>query len=98
MLNNRDNSDYKQVSRLWPDSSQRFSRLFALGIDAYRMIPSLRRLMINPEETSLHNTGQLSVDKNGRVHRSLLMAIYENGRARLLQTPDPQQPASSLPP
>ena len=98
MLNNRDNSDYKQVSRLWPDSSQRFSRLFALGIDAYRMIPSLRRLMINPEETSLHNTGQLSVDKNGRVHRSLLMATYENGRARLLQTPDPQQPASSLPP
>jgi len=98
MLNNRDNSDHKQVSRLWPESSQRFSRLFALGIDAYRMIPSLRRLMINPEESSLHNTGQLSVDKNGRVHRSLLMATYENGRARLLQTPDTRQPSTAQPP
>ncbi|TNF90029.1 MAG: penicillin-binding protein activator [Gammaproteobacteria bacterium] len=98
MLNNQNNPDYKQVSRLWPQSSQRFSRLFALGIDAYRMIPSLRRLMINPEETMLHNTGELSVDKNGRVHRSLLMATYENGRAKLLKTPNTGLLSSGLPP
>ena len=98
MLNNRDNPDHKQVGQLWPDSSQRFSRLFALGIDAYRMIPSLRRLMINPEESLAHNTGQLSVDKNGRIHRSLLMATYKNGRASLIQTPDTRQLSSGLPP
>ena len=88
MLNSRNSPDHKQVSRLWPDASQRFSRLFALGIDAYRMIPSLRRLMINPTESIAHNTGQLSVDRNGRVKRSLLMATYEKGRTRLLPTPD----------
>ena len=98
MLNNQNNPDYKQVSRLWPQSSQRFSRLFALGIDAYRMIPSLRRLMINPEETLLHNTGELSVDKNGRVRRSLLMATYKNGRAKLLKTPNTGLLSSGLPP
>ena len=98
MLNSQDNPDFQRVGRLWPESSKRFSRLFALGIDAYRMIPSLRRLMINPEETLLHHTGELSVDKNGRVHRSLLMATYENGRARLLQTPDSGLLSSSLPP
>ncbi len=59
-----------------------------MGIDAYRMIPSLRRLMINPEEQLQHHTGLLSVDKTGRVKRSLLMATYKNGRTRLLQTPD----------
>ena len=98
MLDNRNLQDHQQISRLWPDSSQRFSRLFALGIDAYRMIPSLRRLMINPEESLTHNTGQLSVDKNGRVKRSLLMATYENGRAKLLQTPNTQNLSPGLPP
>ena len=88
MLDNRNNDDFRQVSRYWPYESQRFSRLFALGIDAYRMIPSLRRLMINPEEQLQHHTGLLSVDKTGRVKRSLLMATYENGRTRLLQTPN----------
>jgi outer membrane PBP1 activator LpoA protein len=88
MLNSRNSPDHKQVSRLWPDASQRFSRLFALGIDAYRMIPSLRRLMINPTESIAHNTGQLSVDRNGQVKRSLLMATYEKGRTKLLPTPD----------
>ena len=98
MLNNRNNPDHKQIGRLWPDSSQRFSRLFALGIDAYRMIPSLRRLMINPEESLTHNTGVLTVDKNGRIKRSLLMATYENGRAKLLETPDLQKLPKGLPP
>ena len=88
MLDNRNNADYRQVNAYWPDESQRFSRLFALGIDAYRMIPSLRRLMINPEEQLQHHTGLLSVDNTGRVKRSLLMATYQNGLARLLKTPD----------
>ncbi len=98
MLNNHKNPDHKQISRLWPDSSRRFSRLFALGIDAYRMIPSLRRLMINPGESLAHNTGILSVDKFGRVKRSLLMATYEKGRTRLLETPDIPKPEGGLPP
>lgn len=98
MLNNRNIPDHKQISRLWPDSSQRFSRLFALGIDAYRMIPSLRRLMINPEESLMHHTGQLSVDKTGRIKRSLLMATYENGKAKLLKAPSTQHLSSGLPP
>ena len=88
MLDNRNNTDYRQINAYWPDDSQRFSRLFALGIDAYRMIPSLRRLMINPEEQAQHHTGLLSVDNTGRVKRSLLMATYQKGRAKLLKTPE----------
>ena len=87
MLDKAQNQEYRQVSKLWPDSSKRFGRLFALGIDAYRMIPSLRRLMIHPGESELLNTGRLTVDKNGHVKRALLMATYEKGIARLLQQP-----------
>ena len=90
MLDNSDNPDFKQVQQYWPDSSKQFSRLYALGIDAYRLIPELRRLMINPGETVLRNTGQLSVDKNGRIRRTLLMATYHKGVTRLLQSPGNQ--------
>jgi len=85
MLDNSENQDFKQISHYWPDSSKRFSRLYALGIDAYRLIPALRRLMINPGETVLSNTGQLSVDKNGRIRRTLLMATYDKGVTSLLE-------------
>ena len=98
MLDNRNNADYRQINAYWPDDSQRFSRLFALGIDAYRMIPSLRRLMINPEEQLQHHTGLLSVDNNGRVKRSLLMATYHNGRAKLLKTPNAINPSNGSSP
>lgn len=88
MLANQDNPDHREIERLWPGESKRFSRFYALGIDAYRIIPSLRRLMLNPQESQPHYTGQLSVDQNGRIRRSLLMATYEKGQAKLLETPD----------
>jgi outer membrane PBP1 activator LpoA protein len=87
MLDNKNNLDHQNISKLWPNSSKRFSRLFAFGIDAYRLIPSLRRLMINPQDSVLEHTGALSVNSKGRVKRSLLMATYKNGSAVLLNTP-----------
>ena len=91
LLNREGNQDFENIKKLWPVSGDRFSRLYALGIDAYRLIPSLRRLMVHPDESSNYHTGQLSVDKNGRVHRRLLMATYEKGLARLLNPEDASQ-------
>ena len=88
MLDNKNNLDHQNISALWPNSSKRLSRLFAFGVDAYRLIPSLRRLMINPQDSVLKHTGTLSVSSKGRVKRSLLMATYKNGSAVLLKTPD----------
>ena len=85
MLNNENNMDYQNISNLWPDSSNRFSRFFAFGIDAYRLIPSLRRLKINPQKSLIQHTGVLSVDNKGRVKRSLLMATYKKGSAKQLK-------------
>ena len=87
MLDNAANRDYQDIGKLWPSGSRRLSRLYALGVDAYRLIPGLRRLMINPGESELRNTGQLIVDKDGRVKRSLLLATYEKGLAKLIEQP-----------
>ena len=79
------NADYQAVAQLWPKLSQRYAKFFALGIDAYKMIPSLRRLMVNGSETLPLNTGTISVDKNGRVSRELMLATYEKGRAQVVK-------------
>jgi uncharacterized protein len=86
MLDQNISADVENISSLWPTQSKNFSRLFALGIDAYKIIPALRRLMINPAESLDANTGKLTVDKNGRVHRNLLMATYQKGLPLLIQT------------
>ena len=96
MLHGDSNPDFRKVGLLWPDASQRFGRLFALGIDAYRMIPSLRRLMINPDESLAQNTGVLSVDSKGRIRRSLQMATYQNGQAKPLDIPLMRELTSGL--
>jgi len=41
--------------------------------------------MINPEENVKLNTGTISVDSFGRVHRELLLATYDKGRAQVLK-------------
>ena len=84
-LNNATKPDFAAVHKLWPGESERYARFFALGIDAYKLIPSLRRLLINPDEKTALNTGTLSVDKNGRIHRELILATYANGIAQVLK-------------
>ena len=65
--------------------------------DAQHFYRRLLSIMINPGETELRNTGQLSVDRNGRVIRSLLIATYDKGIATLLEQPSSQQPTNSSP-
>jgi outer membrane PBP1 activator LpoA protein len=84
-LQSEQNQDFQAITRLWPKQSQRYAKFFALGIDAYRMIPSLRRLMISPGEALQLNTGTIRVDKMGRIHRELILATYEKGRAAVLK-------------
>ncbi|MDJ0881644.1 MAG: penicillin-binding protein activator [Gammaproteobacteria bacterium] len=84
-LDNVNNEDYQNIMKLWPQQNQRYAKFFALGLDAYRLIPSLRRLMVNSEENIALNTGTITVDKEGRVHRQLILATYEKGRAQILK-------------
>ncbi|MBL7004722.1 MAG: penicillin-binding protein activator, partial [Gammaproteobacteria bacterium] len=80
-LKSKELKEHKDINQLWPQRSQTYSRLFAMGIDAYRMIPQLKRLMLNPEEKYKGLTGTLTVDKFGKIHRELLLATYEKGKS-----------------
>ena len=83
-LDHENNSDYQQIRQNWPNQSQRYAKFFALGLDAYRLIPTLRKLLVNPEQQLALNSGKVSLDRQGRIHRQLLLATYERGRSKLL--------------
>lgn len=58
------------------------ARLFALGLDAYSLLPYMDWLGTHPDSYLPGATGQLASDSFGRVHRLLTWARFENGVAR----------------
>jgi outer membrane PBP1 activator LpoA protein len=67
-------------------SESAYRRLYALGIDAYRLIPHLGRLSMEKTEHYEGETGNLKLDKNGRILRQLLWVKFVNGEPRLIDT------------
>jgi outer membrane PBP1 activator LpoA protein len=79
-----------KIKQLWPETAERYARLYALGVDAYRLIPDLDALRASPYQEFPGATGRLVIDNNNRIRRTLLWAKFENGRPKLLpQTATP---------
>jgi uncharacterized protein len=77
------------INEHWPDNAANHERFYALGIDAYRIVPYLGRF-----EGSLFGsyhgvTGNLTLDEHRQIHRSLLWAQFRNGLPSLLETGTP---------
>lgn len=51
-------------------------RLYAMGIDAYRLAPRLQALAATPGASFDGQTGRLSVDALGRIRRELILARF----------------------
>ncbi|MBA1332298.1 hypothetical protein QQ73_14700, partial [Candidatus Endoriftia persephone str. Guaymas] len=72
-----------QLKRLIPSIEQRYARLYALGIDAYNLLPQLPALAADTNRSLDGKTGTLYLDHKNRIHRQLAWAEMRNGRARL---------------
>ncbi|MGH8399558.1 MAG: penicillin-binding protein activator [Gammaproteobacteria bacterium] len=89
-----------QLAGLWKNNFDANSRLYALGFDAWRLLP----LLYNSKQISTPvqgMTGLLSMDSDGRIHRQLDWARFDNGNPRLLKqsmiAPSAPIPAGSPP-
>lgn len=69
----------KTFKKNWPEQ-ENFTRLFALGIDAYHLINNLDYLGNKEFATYAGQTGNIQLDKNNRVTRKLLWAKFIKGR------------------
>jgi outer membrane PBP1 activator LpoA protein len=74
----------KQTTQLWPQKQDTLMRLFAMGFDAYNLLPNLRRLKTLPQVSSSGLTGSLNVDEHGVLHRRLPWAKVSQDRVKLL--------------
>lgn len=73
------------INKYWPNKIIDFARLYALGVDAYNIIPYLRWLKVKPFERYNGQTGRLSVGDHNRIRRALTWAKIIKGKAVIIQ-------------
>lgn len=71
------------------------ARLYALGMDSYRLLAELPRLKEFPSSSIAGGTGELTLDELNQIHRQLLWARISAEGIELI---DPPTPADGLTP
>ncbi|MRI35390.1 hypothetical protein EOPP23_20740 [Endozoicomonas sp. OPT23] len=82
------------VLSIWPAATGNYGSLYALGADAFNIYPHLLQLTFLPGSQVNGLTGQLSIDRNQQVRRSLPWQTFRNGRLKPL--PIPKQSSSHV--
>ncbi len=59
-------------------------RLYAMGVDAYRLIPELNQLSRDPQQVYQGATGVLSINDTGRVERDMRWGQFKQGHLQSL--------------
>ena len=80
---NATNQSKQSLLNYWPEQ-QRYTRFFALGVDAYNVIPFLGRLKNKSYERFSGETGNLYIDPFNRIHRELLWAQFKKGIPQII--------------
>ncbi|MDJ0929280.1 MAG: penicillin-binding protein activator [Gammaproteobacteria bacterium] len=73
------------LDALWPGDASRRARLFAMGFDAYRLVPELAGGTTSGGGEVAGATGRLYLDGDGRIHRRLVWAQMRGGRPARLE-------------
>jgi outer membrane PBP1 activator LpoA protein len=74
------------ISDHWQANSERYSRFYALGIDAFRITPYLGQLGSGMFSSYHGVTGNLTLDARQQIHRTLLWARFNQGLPQLLES------------
>jgi len=80
--NNNIRSLKNTINQLWPDNANQYSRFFALGIDAFNIIPRLNFMSTYQHEQFAGVTGLLRFTDENRIFRQLQWARFKNGLPR----------------
>ena len=72
------------LNRNWSQEKSQYRRLYALGIDAYNLIPDIYRLNLEENSFFLGETGRLIIGPTNIVERNLRKAKFLEGKPVLL--------------
>lgn len=76
--------EYQKIQALWPKTANRYSRLYALGMDAFMIIPHLQRLQSDKKERFNGVSGSVRLNDKQQLERELVWAQFKKGEAELL--------------
>jgi len=68
-----------KVNALWPDSQKSNIRLYALGVDAYKLAVDLNKLFAMPQVGLVGATGRLTLDSYNHIYRQLKWTTFKHG-------------------
>lgn len=74
----------QQVTTQWPQAAGSLGRLYAMGIDAYRLAPRLTQLKTLPESRIDGLSGSLAIGQGQRIERQLPWAQFVDGKVQRL--------------
>ena len=78
----------QHVTAQWPQAAGSLGRLYAMGVDAYRLAPRLDQLKALPDSRIEGQSGSLGMTQSQRVVRQLPWAQFVSGQIqRLPDTP-----------
>lgn len=68
--------------------SRHYQRMYALGVDAYRLYPRLQQMAQLENSRVYGETGSLRLNASGQIERELLLAVFEDGLAKNIPLTD----------
>lgn len=74
----------QQVDQQWPQAAGSLGRLYAMGVDAFRLAPRLSQLKALPDSRVEGLSGNLSLNQAQRIERQLPWAEFRGGRVQRL--------------
>lgn len=83
-LLDRDSELHERANRTWPQGHGSRERLFALGVDAWRLQARLKMLESVPDSQLPGVTGRLRVGQDRHIVRRLDWAFFDEGKPRRL--------------
>ena len=86
-----------RLQAIWPNRGQRYQRLFALGFDAYQIVPWLDTLHLPGFARFPGATGVLTLGDNKQLHRTLEWAKFNRGVPELLMSTEGQDDSAIEP-
>ncbi len=81
--------------RLFPQSARHFPRLYAMGMDSFRVAQGLGALRQDAGRAIRGDTGRLSLDPSGRVNRDLAWGRFVDGAPVLAERAAPEAGAAA---
>lgn len=76
----------RMIERYRKPSLSAYKRLYAFGIDTYRLITRLTELSLQPSQQYEGKTGFIKIDEQGRVQRRQIWAQFIEGKPQLTDT------------